>query len=182
MALFLEYLHKMKHGLRLVAERKLDLIRKALKEDFLDVDDFTNDDHQPYLFVYDPNKKLSFGGIRIYTNNDIIAFRVQKMPETQPYGASYQLDVQQMLEDVMDDTGEKDKAKLAKLLVSLLGSVIRQFFIKSANAEEEQLAGMTSNLPRDVVGNIVIKNKDNDAIAVKNSGTDYSNTVFSKSN
>ena len=182
MALFLEYLHKMKHGLRMMAERKLELIRKALREDYLEIEDFTDDDHQPYIYVHDPSNKLSFGGIRIYTNSDIIAFRVQKMPDKQPYGASYQLDIQQMLEDIMDNTGEKDKNKLAELLVKLLGSVIRQFFIRSSSAEEEQLAGMTSSLPRDVVGNIMIKNKDNDAVAVKNSGTDYSNTVFSKSN
>ena len=87
-----------------------------------------------------------------------------------------------MLEDIMDNTGQKDKEKLAELLVELLGSVIRKFFIKSASAEKEQMAGITSSMPRDVVGNIVIKNKDNDAVAVKNSGTDYSNTVFSKSN
>ena len=182
MAIFLEYLHKMKHGLRMIAERKLELILKALKEDHLLIDDFTDDDHQPYIFVYDPSKESSFSGIRIYLNNEIIAFRVQKMPDTQPYGASYQLDIQQMLEDIMDNTGQKDKEKLAELLVELLGSVIRKFFIKSASAEKEQMAGITSSMPRDVVGNIVIKNKDNDAVAVKNSGTDYSNTVFSKSN
>ena len=88
MAIFLEYLHKMKHGLRMIAERKLELILKALKEDHLLIDDFTDDDHQPYIFVYDPSKELSFSGIRIYLNNEIIAFRVQKMPDTQPYGAS----------------------------------------------------------------------------------------------
>lgn len=181
MSLFLEYLNKQKHGVRILAERKLKLIRKSLEKNFLEIEDFTSDCQQPYLFVYDPTQNLSFGGIRIYTNNEIVAFRTQKLPETQPYGNSYQLDIQQMLDDILDNTKEKDKNKIAEMLMKLLTSVIRQFFIKSIDAEAEEAESITSDLPKDMIGSMTTK-KDTDAIAVRNTGTDYSSNIFSKSN
>jgi len=177
MSIFLEYMHKFRHGQRIIAERRLQLIKKALKKSFLNLDDYTDDEHQPYIYVYDPARNLSFGGIRIYTNNDIIAFRAQKMPDTQPYGAAYQLDIQQMLEDLMENSQERDKNKLAELLIKLLGTVIREFFIKSSSAENDLTASITSNMPTGVAGNIAIKNNSSDAVVVRNTGTDYANYV-----
>jgi len=182
MGLFLEYIHKYRQTERLRTQRSLELIEKAIDESHLEVISRKDDPHQPYIYVKNPNGDLSFNGIRIFANNEIISFRPQKDVDTQPYGGSYNLDLQQMLEDILNNSKERDKNKLAEMLIKLLGTILRQFFTKSIRAEQEFNSSMTSMMPKNVLGNIVIKNNDNDAVAMKNNGTDYSNTVFSKSN
>ena len=86
MQVFLEFIDRKQRE----AKRQLRLIEKALRKAKLHVYSHIEDD-DPHLFVKANNKKLSFEGIRIYHIGDGIAYRVQKLEKTEPYGNKYLL-------------------------------------------------------------------------------------------
>ena len=67
------------------AKKHLKLIEKVLRQGKLQVYSHLEDE-EPHLFVKANNKKLSFEGVRVYHIGDGIAFRVQKLEKTEPYG------------------------------------------------------------------------------------------------
>jgi hypothetical protein len=167
MILFNEYVNR--H--HFMAKKRLRLLKRVLEKDGLEVEDFTHDNQDPYIFVYSYPVSTTFQGVRFYMHGEILAFRTQKKPETQPYGEAYELDVQTMLVDVFETEDDKSEKNITKILMKLIGREVRNHFKKEKVAEEELLTGQISNA-KDAAGQIVIRN----------TGTDYSNTVFSKFN
>src|ERR1017187_6959111 len=85
------------------AKKQLGIIEKVLHKNGLKVKSHLNDGTDPYVFIEDPTKQLSFGGVRIYKIGDSISFRVQKEEKTHPYGKAYQLDIEGMYKDLTSD-------------------------------------------------------------------------------
>lgn len=165
--LFNEYVNR--H--HFMAKKRLRLLMYTLQKDGLRVEDFTHDEHEPYIFVYAYPLPTTFEGVRFYMHGDILAFKTQKKPETQPYGEAYELDIQTMLVDIFDNEKDKTEKHITKFLLKLIGRELRDHFNKAKIAEEDMLTGQVSN-SKDAAGQIIIKN----------SGTDYSNTISSKWN
>jgi hypothetical protein len=132
-------------------------------ENFLSTDD---DDHDPYIFCYNPTKTGSFDGIRIYKIGNDLAFRVQKESKTHPYGSAYPLPIETMFYDFLADK-DVDEKKAGKKIIEAVGKEIRKFFEKSLEADREK---RDSDIEKDTAGNVM----------VRTSGTDYSALVYSK--
>ena len=156
---------------RFLAKKRLHLLMNVLKKDGLKVEDFTYDEHNPYIFVYSYPVATTFEGIRFYMHGDMLAFRTQKKPDTQPYGEAYELDLQTMLVDIFENEKNKSDKHIAKILAQLIGKEIREHFKKSKKAEQDMLTGQISD-DKGSSGRIIIRNN----------GTDYANTVTSKWN
>jgi len=167
MILFNEYVNR--H--HFMAKKRLRLLMNVLEKDGLKVEDFTHDEHEPYIFVYAYPVPTTFEGVRFYMHGDILAFKTQKKPETQPYGEAYELDLQTMLMDIFDNEKDKSEKHITKVLMKLVGRELRDHFKKAKAAEQDLLTGQVTDDKR-TAGQIVIRN----------TGTDYSNTVFSKWN
>ena len=157
MQVFLEFLDRKQRE----AKRQLRLVEKALRKSKLHVYSHIEDD-DPHLFVKANNKKLSFEGIRIYPIGDGIAYRVQKLEKTEPYGKSYSLNADEMFNDFMGE-GMDDK-EAAEKVIHEIGKEIKKFFHKSAEAEEKLRTGQ----------------KDGVGMIVKTGGSDYSSTVLNR--
>jgi len=143
------------------AKKHLKLIEKVLRQGKLQVYSHLEDE-EPHLFVKANNKKLSFEGVRVYHIGDGIAFRVQKLEKTEPYGKAYSLDVEQMFNDYMSDG--MDEKEAVKKVMEAVGQEIKKFFHKSAKAEEETRTGQ----------------KDGVGMIVKTGGSDYSSAVLNR--
>lgn len=167
MILFNEYVNR--H--HFMSKKRLRLLMNVLQKDGLKVEDFTHDDHEPYIFVFSYPLATTFEGIRFYMRGDILAFKTQKKPETQPYGEAYELDLQTMLMDIFENEKDKSEKNITKVLLKLIGREIRDHFKKAKAAEQDLLTGQ-----------VVDDKKNAGQIVIKNNGTDYSNTVFSKWN
>ena len=74
MILFNEYVNR--H--HFMAKKRLRLLMNALQKDGLKVEDFTHDEHEPYIFVYAYPLATTFEGVRFYMHGDILAFKTQK--------------------------------------------------------------------------------------------------------
>ena len=157
MQYFLEFIDRKQRD----AKKHLRLIEKALRKAKLHVYSHLEDD-DPHLFVKANNKKLSFEGIRIYHIGDGIAYRVQKLEKTEPYGKSYSLDADGMFNDYMGEG--MDEKEAAQKVIDDLGREIKKFFHRSAEAEEEIRTGA----------------KDGVGMIVKTGGSDYSSTVLNR--
>jgi len=145
------------------AKKQLFTLDKVLKKEGVNTANHLEDD-DPYLFVRSPGK-LSFDGIRIYKIGDNIAYRVQKEEETHPYGKAYSLDVEGMYEDYISDD-DYDESKAGKEVMKSIVSEIRNFFNKSAEAENELRDGEFDKAG-DPLGRVMMKS----------TGTDYSSKV-----
>lgn len=167
MILFNEYVDR--H--QFMSKKNLRLLAKVLEKDGLEVEDFTHDTPDPYIFVYAFPKAITYLGVRFFMHGDILAFKTQKKPETQPYGESYELDLQTMLVDIYENEDDKSEKNITKVLIQLIGKEIRNHFKKAKKAEEEILSGQLAS-SKDAMGQITIRN----------AGTDYANTVLSKWN
>lgn len=143
------------------SKKQLRLVEKALRKAKLHVYSHLEDD-DPHLFVKANNKKLSFEGLRIYHIGDGIAYRVQKLEKTEPYGKSYSLNAEQMFNDYMGEGMNEEEA--ANKVIEDLGKEIKKFFHKSAEAEE----------------NIRTGSKDGIDMIVKTGGSDYSSAVLNR--
>ena len=167
MILFNEYVNR--H--HFMAKKRLRILMAALQKDGLKVEDFTHDEHEPYIFVYAYPVPNTFEGVRFYMHGDILAFKTQKKPETQPYGEAYELDLQTMLLDIFENEKDKSEKNITKVLLKLIGRELRDHFKKAKAAEQDLLTGQVAD-GKNTAGQIVIRN----------AGTDYSNTIFSKWN
>lgn len=153
---FLEFVDRKERESR----KHLELVEKALKNAGLIIENFIDQDDS-YIFVNNTNPDAPFGGIRIYEIGNNLAFRVQKEKDTEPYGKSYLIDLEEMFNDFMSENIEEEKA--GKEVIESLVNEIKQFFDRSAKAEEE-ISG---------------KEKEK-TIILKTGGTDYSGMVVSK--
>lgn len=148
--------------------KQLKIIEQLLSSQGFSVKNHLNegDEDDPYVFVYNPNKNTSFDGVRIYKIGDIISFRIQKESETHPYGSAYILDIEKMFDDLMSEEN-MNEIKAGKLIMKAVSKELSSFFNKSEEAESDARGGMV-NLP-------------NDDIAIRSTGTDYSNMIYSRS-
>lgn len=131
------------------------------------VNNHLDDIKEPYLFIRKPVdvdpilEQLSFGGVRIYTRgNDIICYRSQNKEHTEPFGTTYQLDISGMFKDLVNET---NKDILGKQIIFYILKELKDFFIRSAQAEkEDDTGGPDSQMGAAIVGSM---------------GTDYANQV-----
>ena len=153
---FLEFVDRKERESR----KHLKLVEKAFKNAGLNVESFIDQDDS-YIFVKTINQDTPFEGVRIYEIGDVLAYRVQKEKDTEPYGKAYLLDLEEMFSDFMSENIKEEKA--GKKVVDSLVNEIKKFFDRSAKAEA------------DVLG----KERDKTLI-LKTGGTDYSGMVVSK--
>jgi hypothetical protein len=130
------------------------------------IDNHLDDIKEPYLFIRKPVsidpilEQLSFGGIRIYTRgSDIVCYRSQNKEQTEPFGTTYQLDISGMFKDLVRET---NKDLLGHQIIFYIIKEVKDFFIRSAQAEKEEDTGGDSQMGAVIAGSM---------------GTDYSNQV-----
>ncbi len=140
------------------AIKHLKLLEQLFKQSGIKVQSFTEDE-DPYLFVYSPDERLSFDGIRIYEIGNEVAYRVQKEPDTEPYGRAYQLNLEEMFNDFMADNMKEEQA--GKEVIKSVVEEVKKFFKKTAVAEAEMDE----------------ENPDGSQVMLRTGGTDYSNLV-----
>lgn len=148
------------------AKRHLLIVQKLLESQSLKVRAHLDDEDEPYIFLYNPSKKLSFEGIRIYKIGSQMAWRVQKEEKTHPYGKAYQLDIEDMFDDFLSDHMQEEHA--GKLVIKSVVEELQKFFVKTGQAEQDLMQGEFG--VNDPLGRVI----------VKSTGTDYSNLVHNK--
>lgn len=117
--------------------------------------------HDPHIFIPCGKKNLTFEGIRVYPIGNMIAFRVQKLENTEPYGKAYQIAVEDIFNDLMSENIKIEEAgkKTAKIIVE----EVQEFFNESFKAEQE-----LANSP------------DEQGLVFRTGGSDYSGTLASR--
>lgn len=160
---FVEYVdHKEREG-----RRHLRIVKKLLESEGFSVKDNLGSD-EPYIFMAAPEKNVSFDGIRIYKIGSQLAYRIQKEEKTHPFGKAYPLDVEEMFDDLLADHRHPEAA--GKEVIKAVTEEVKKFFTKTAEAEKELRNGEFDR--GDPLSRVVIKT----------TGTDYSNTIFTKGN
>lgn len=129
------------------ARKRLGILRDIFLESELDVKSFL-DGNEPYLFVEDPDADLDFG-VRIYKIGSGLAYRIQRLKDTQPYGEAYPLDLESSFADLISDMDEDEAAEKIKKAVM---EEIKSFFRKSVEAKDE----LISNGMDDGTGRVLI--------------------------
>jgi len=129
MQLFLEFLDRKQRE----SKRHLKLVEKLLRKGQMQVYGHLEDE-DPYVFVKSPSK-LSFDGLRIYEIGEMIAYRIQREEQTEPFGKAYLLDVEDMFNDFMSENMKEEDA--GKRVIESVVSEIKRFFQKSGQAEQE---------------------------------------------
>ena len=162
MGSFFEFIDKKQRE----AKRHLKIIKKLLESSGIKVADHLKED-DPYIFAFNPQQNILFDGIRIYQIGSILAFRVQKEEKTHPFGKAYALPIEDMFDDLLEDNHNPEHA--GKKLVESVAHEIKQFFVKSVEAEKE-LRDAEVKTGDDAMGKIVIRSNPND----------YSNLIYSK--
>jgi hypothetical protein len=157
MTVFMEFVDRKQRE----AIKHLKLLEQLFKQSGMKVQNFIEEE-EPYLFVYSPDERLSFDGIRIYEIGGEIAYRIQKEPDTQPYGRAYQLNLEEMFNDLMADNLKEEQA--GKEVIKGVIEEIKKFFKKTAEAEAE----------------LEEEHPDGDQVMLRTGGTDYSNLVQNK--
>jgi hypothetical protein len=161
MRTFVEFIDKKERE----AKKHLKIVKKLLESQGMKVSDHLKAD-DPYIFVFNPGQNVSFNGIRVYQIGSQLAFRIQKEENTHPFGRAYSLPVEDMFEDLMSDHHKPEVA--GKKVIQAVTEEVNNFFVKSAEAEKELLSS-------DFGGNDPMKK-----LALRSTGTDYSNMVFTK--
>jgi hypothetical protein len=140
---------------------QLEILEKILSKKFK-VDSFLQNE-SPYVFVYSQEENLPFQGVRIYKVGSNWAYRIQNENETQPYGKAYPLKLEEIYENLVADSQEKD---VGEIIANALIEEFENFFKKSSEAE------MNNN-------SFIITKKDvsNQTIVGRNSG-DFSNMIY----
>jgi hypothetical protein len=116
------------------AKKQLRIIEKVLESQGIEVKNYLKED-DPYVFIVNPIKEAGFDGIRLYKIGATIAFRVQKKEKTHPFGAAYELPVEEMFEDILTDVKNPEKA--GKEVIKYVTEEVKRFFKKSAEASEK---------------------------------------------
>ena len=142
------------------AKKHLKIIKTVAEKGGFKVEDFTSVHEDPYIFVYAPSRDLSFDGIRIYQIAGEIAYRTQRESKTHPYGRAYQLPVQEIYEDLLED---QPKDKIGSEIIDIVNKEIKSFFERSVQAEKE-LPMMTAD--------------PLDKAYMRSQGTDYGDKVL----
>lgn len=148
------------------AKKQLGIIKEILSQQGMAVKDHLEEE-DPYIFLQNPNGGTQFQGIRIYKIGDYLCYRVQNEESTHPYGKAYQLEVEDMFQDLVSDE-DYNQEQAGKEVMKSIVEELRKFFAKSAEAEKELRAG-EFDTQRDPLGKIV----------VSPTGTDYANRVTS---
>jgi hypothetical protein len=148
--------------------RQLRIMKQLLERQGLHVDNYleTGEDHEPYVFCYNPNRDGGFDGIRIYKIGSDLAFRIQKESKTHPYGAAYPLPIESMFSDFLSDDGI-DEAKAGKKIIEAVSKEVKKFFERSLEAERDD---RQQGIEKDAAGSVL----------VRTTGTDYSALIYNK--
>ncbi len=155
MQTFVEFVDKKKRE----SKKQLKIVKKLLESNHLKVADHTNDE-EPYIFLFSPEKDLTFDGIRIYKIGSEMAFRIQKDENTHPFGQAYPLNLEEMFNDLMSDHRNPEKA--GKEVIESVIFEVKKFFSKSAEAEKDLRSEFDS---------------PDGKVAVRSGMLDYSNMV-----
>jgi hypothetical protein len=161
MRTFLEFVDKKERE----GKRHLRIIKRLLESAGMKVTAHLEGD-DPFVFLWNPDKKISFDGVRVYKIGSQTAFRVQKEERTHPFGKAYALDIEDMFNDLMSDHHDPEKA--GKEVVRAVIEEVKTFFKQSAEAE------------RDLRDKDFVKDDPWNQIVLKSTGTDYSNTVTAR--
>ena len=173
MQTFLEY---SLHRVRSYEPDRLKDLFKLLEKGGLVVTDRTHEENDPHIWVQAHPKPQEFDGIRVYLLGNICAFRVQKLPTTEPYGKSYLIDLQGIFDKILEKMGndaKKDSKKAVKELVQAVAKKIKSFYFDAIRDEEEFVQDQLYGPERTDVGG---------AALVPSSGFDYSMKVYSDKN
>jgi len=146
--------------------QQLLVLKSVMEKEGLKTKNCT-EESEPYVYVFNPKKDLSFDGVRIYKIGDTIAFRAQKEADTHPYGRAYLFDLEEMYSDLLSDN-QMDENKAGEKVMQAAADEIKRFFKHSAEAEKE-LKGRELDDAKDTLGRVIIKS----------TGTDYSTNVTS---
>lgn len=144
------------------AKNHLKLIEKCLSKGGFQVYSHLENTEDPYIYVKNPKKSMSFDGIRIYEIGEMVAYRIQREEKTEPYGKAYWLNLEDMFNDYMSENMEEEEA--GKKVVEGVVDEIKKFFSKSSKAEEQM---------RD-------SGQDGTGLIIKTGGSDYSSTVLNR--
>lgn len=147
-------------------KRHLQIVKKLLENHGFKIKDFLDDDEEPYIFVANPGKRVSFDGVRIYKLGDQMAFRVQKEARTHPYGKAYRLDLEDMFNDLL--SGQIDEKKAGHKVVKSVVDDLTKFFKDTRSAEHDLMSGDMDDT--DALGQVL----------VKSTGMDYANMITNK--
>lgn len=131
MKTYLEFVDKKERD----SKRHLKIIKKMLDQNGFQTEAFFDNLDDPYVFLYCPEKDLSFEGVRIYCIGDNIAYRIQKEKDTHPYGSAYSLDIEGMYNDYISDYGDEEKS--GKSVIKSVKNEFTKFFESSRKAEKE---------------------------------------------
>ena len=159
MEVFLEFVDRKQRESR----RHLKIVEKLLNSNGLQCKAHIEDE-DPYVFVKSTQGKLSFDGIRIYEIGNVLAYRVVKEEQTEPFGKAYSLNMEEMFNDFMGENKMKEEEAGKKVMEGVLNE-LKKFFDKSASAERDLKKG----------------DLDGSGIILRTGGTDYSSLVFNKS-
>lgn len=149
------------------AQKQLGIIKEVLSKQGLVVKDHLEED-DPYIFLQNPNGGTQFQGVRIYKIGDFVCYRVQNEENTHPYGKAYELDVEEMFQDLISDE-DYNQEKAGKEVMKNIIKEFNKFFLKSAEAEKELRAGEYDN-QRDPLGKMVLSP----------TGTDYASNMSNR--
>lgn len=115
------------------ARKELGLVKEVLEEGEMQVEDHLESE-PPYLFLKGEGTNLDFEGVRIYKVGSNLAYRIQKESNTEPYGAAYPLNIEDMFGDLITDL---DEEKAAEEIKKTLVAEFKNFFKKSSEAQEK---------------------------------------------
>ncbi len=118
------------------AQKHLNIVKKIFEKEGFRISDQLGERNDPHIFIFNPDKNLSFDGIRIYEIGGDVAFRVQKESETHPFGKAYPLPIEKMFDDLQGEE-DMDENKIGEEIMKSVISEIKDFFEKSYKAEKE---------------------------------------------
>jgi hypothetical protein len=138
------------------AHHQLKTIKKLLEKHGFTVEAFLENEDDPYVFLNANNDQLSFDGVRIYKLGDVMAFRVQKEKDTHPYGKAYPLDIENMFNDMMSESGSEKKA--GEEVIEAVVDEFKRFFKKSRTAEKDLKSAEVEQEREDGNGKVLVRN------------------------
>ncbi len=116
--------------------KHLNLVKKIFEKEGFRINDKLGERDDPHIFVFNPDRNLSFDGIRVYEIGGDVAYRVQKESETHPFGKAYPLKIEKMFDDLQGEE-DMDDNKIGQEIIKSVTSEIKDFFEKSFKAEKE---------------------------------------------
>jgi hypothetical protein len=125
----MQYFHSFVDRKHRKAIKELKTIDEVLTMAGFKVKKFFEDKFDPYIFVAS-NADTPFGGIRIYKIESTIAYRAQNEEKTHPYGKAFNIDVEGIFEDYLEDDEEGDK--IGEMVAKAIAEDVRFFFKKNA--------------------------------------------------